>query len=241
MHLFYTPEILPENEFFTLNEQESKHAVKVLRLAENDEVNLIDGKGNFFTAKIVQAHQKHCKLSIIEHIAEYQKRNYELSVAIAPTKNNERTEWFCEKATEIGIDHIFPIVSYHSERKKINPERFEKKIISAIKQSYKAYKPEFHDLQKFKNFVKTDFKGQKFIAHCYEPVNKMYSLKEIYKPEMPVLIMIGPEGDFSKEEIQLAVENGFKEITLGDFRLRTETAALFAVSTVNLCSNFSGK
>ncbi len=236
MHLFYTPDISLNDKHYTLNEQESKHAIKVLRLSDFEQVNLIDGKGNLFEATIEQAHPKHCKLKIVNVINEYNKLNYNLTIAIAPTKNNERTEWFCEKATEIGVSKIIPFISFHSERKKINPERFEKKIISAIKQSYKAYKPEFDNLLKFKELINKKFDGQKFIAHCYNEIEKINYLPQIYNPEKPVLILIGPEGDFSKEEIKMALNKGFKEITLGDFRLRTETAALYAVSSINLLS-----
>jgi len=232
MHLFYTPDIT--DIAYTLNEQESKHCIKVLRLDEGDKINLIDGIGNFYLAEITHPHQKKCKIKVIEKTENYSKRNYNLTIAIAPTKSNDRLEWFCEKATEIGIDKIIPFTSFNSERRNIKIERFEKTIVSAIKQSYKAFKPEFTELTKFNTLIKQKFKGKKFIAHCNNAVNKFHLLNEVYQKNESAIILIGPEGDFTTEEVQLAIDNGFIEINLGDYRLRTETAGLVSVMTISL-------
>jgi len=232
MHLFYTPNIT--DNIYILNEQESKHCVKVLRLNEGEKINLVDGIGNFYLAEIITAHQKRCKIKVLKKTSNYNKRNYNLTIAIAPTKSNDRLEWFCEKATEIGIDKIIPIISFNSERRIVKPERFNKTIISAVKQSYKAYCPVFTELTKFKDLVTQDFDGKKFIAHCNSAVKKFEILKECYNKSENALVLIGPEGDFSTDEVQLALENGFSEISLGDFRLRTETAGLVSVITISL-------
>jgi len=230
MHLFYTPDL--NDTIYTLNEQESKHCNKVLRLDTNDMVQLIDGKGGFFTAKIIEPNPKKCMVEIVETKKDYKKRNHHLHIAIAPTKNNDRLEWFLEKATEIGIDEITPIVCEHSERKVIKPERLEKILISAMKQSIKAYKPQLNELVRYMDFIKQPFAGEKFIAHC-EDHEKSF-LKNRYTVGRDVLILIGPEGDFSPAEIELALQNQFKEISLGNSRLRTETAGVVACHTINL-------
>lgn len=230
MHLFFTPDITDKN--YTLNEIESKHCIKVLRLNVNDHIQLIDGKGNFYEAQIANANPKKCKVDIIKIINEFSKRNHYLHIAIAPTKNIDRFEWFLEKATEIGIDEITPILCEHSERKIIKPERLEKVIISAIKQSIKAYKPKLNEITNYDDFIKQNFDGIKYIAHCEE--NKKETLKDIYNPSNNALILIGPEGDFSPAEIIYAQQNGFTEISLGGSRLRTETAGIVACHTINL-------
>ena len=230
MHLFYTPDI--SEETYTLNEIESKHCIKVLRLNTNDQIELIDGKGSFYEAKIMDPNPKKCKIEITKTIHEFGKRNHYLHIAIAPTKNMDRFEWFLEKATEIGIDEITPLLCHHSERKVIKNERLEKIIISAVKQSIKAYKPKLNALTKYNDFITQNFKGSKFIAHCEE--NKKQSLKTNYKVGNNALILIGPEGDFSSNEIKLAKENNFHETNLGESRLRTETAGVIACHTINL-------
>ncbi len=230
MHLFYTPDI--SDKTYTLNETESKHCVKVLRLNVNDQVELIDGKGSFYEAKIVDPNPKKCKIEITNTIQEFGKRNHYLHIAIAPTKNMDRFEWFLEKATEIGIDEITPLLCDHSERKVIKIERLEKIIISAVKQSIKAYKPKLNVLTKYSDFIKQNFDGSKYIAHCEE--YEKQSLKANYNVGKNTLILIGPEGDFSPNEIKLAKENNFLETNLGDSRLRTETAGVVACHTINL-------
>lgn len=234
MHLFYTPEI--KNSTYTLNSIESKHCVRVLRLKEGDHIQLIDGRGSFYTAEITDANQKSCKVKCIETIKEYGKRNFSLHIAIAPTKNIDRIEWFMEKTTEIGIDTYTSLLCDHSERKIVKDERLMRIITSAVKQSLKAYHPTLNPLTKFKDFIKQDFKGQKFIAHCEEGTEKKV-LQDLYIQNEDVTILIGPEGDFSPSEIEMARNAGFKEISLGNSRLRTETAGLVACHTINLINH----
>ncbi len=230
MHLFYTPDI--SEKTYILNEIESKHCIKVLRLSSNDQIDLIDGKGNYYKAKITDPNPKKCKVEVINTINEYNKRNHYLHIAIAPTKNIDRFEWFLEKATEIGIDEITPIICEHSERKVVKADRLDKIIVSAIKQSIKAYKPKLNELIYYSDFIKQEFDGLKYIAHCEE--NSKVSLKSDYKTGETVLVLIGPEGDFSPEEIEIAKQNQYKEISLGESRLRTETAGIVACHTINL-------
>jgi 16S rRNA (uracil1498-N3)-methyltransferase len=231
MHLFYTPDITPSHPQYFLNEEESKHAVRVLRLEAGSPVQLIDGKGGLYTAEIKDAHPKRTILQITSVTTEYQKRNHYLHIAIAPTKNLDRLEWFLEKATEIGIDEISLIICQRSERKEAKTERLDKIITSAIKQSLKAYHPVLNEPIAFNKFLTQPFNGQKFIAHC-EDRHKTNLQAELQKHGR-YLILIGPEGDFSPTEIDAALDNGYKAITLGESRLRTETAALEACFEVN--------
>jgi len=228
MHIFYTPDI--ESDTYILSKEESKHCIRVLRLKIGDTVNLIDGVGGFYVASIASENHNKCEVVVNQKTESYGKRNYKLSLAIAPTKNNDRFEWFLEKSCEIGIDNFFPILTEQSERKVIKLDRLNKRIKSAIKQSIQAYKPEITELKKFKDFINTDFEGKKLIAHCFD-VEKPY-LKDVINKGEDILILIGPEGDFTKEEVNLAKEKGFIEISLGDTRLRTETAGIVAVNTV---------
>lgn len=230
MHLFYTPEL--NGKIHTLNEMESKHCIKVLRLSQNDKIQLIDGKGGFYTAQIIDTNPKKCSVQIICEQKEYGKRDYYLHIAIAPTKNNDRFEWFLEKATEIGIDEITPLVCEHSERKVIKEERFEKIMISAVKQSIKAYKPKLNKLTNYAGFIASEHIGDKFIAHCEESAKE--ALKTAYIKGNSAVILIGPEGDFTPQEIEVAKQNNFREISLGKSRLRTETAGIVACHTINL-------
>jgi len=231
MHLFYTPDISPTHPQYFLNEEESKHCIRVLRLAVGDEVQLIDGRGGLYTAEITDAHPKRTILRITSVNTDFNKRNHYLHIAIAPTKNIERLEWFLEKATEIGIDEISLIICQRSERKEAKVDRLNKIITSAIKQSLKAYHPVLNETETFSQLLATPFDGQKFIAHCDE--GDKTSLKESISLNGKYLILIGPEGDFTPKEIQEALNNDFKAITLGESRLRTETAALEACFEVN--------
>ena len=230
MHLFYTPDL--KDNLYILNETESKHCIRVLRLNTNDQIKLIDGKGGFYTAKIIDPNSKKCSIEIIETKKEFGKRNHYLHLAIAPTKNMDRFEWFLEKATEIGIDEITPIICEHSERKILKPDRLEKIIVSAIKQSIKAYKPKLNDLTNYRDFIEQNFNGIKYIAHCEDNQKKL--LKNNYNKGQNAIVLIGPEGDFSPEEIEKARNNNFTEISLGESRLRTETAGVVACHTINL-------
>ena len=230
MHIFYTPDI--SGKTYTLDETESKHCIRVLRLSKGDEITLVDGRGGFFTAEIADPNPKRCKVNVVNSELNYGLRNFQVQVAIAPTKNIERLEWFLEKATEIGIDRVTPLLCQHSERKEIKNERLEKVMVSAMKQSLKAYLPKLVELTKFNEFIKQPFEGQKFIAHCEEQHREL--LKNVMELSKNYLILIGPEGDFSPEEIELAIAFGFLPVSLGDSRLRTETAGVVACHTFNL-------
>ena len=220
---------LPE---YTLTEEESRHAIKVLRLRVGDTLHITDGRGNLHLCQVVSDSAKHCTVRVVESQSEFEKRNYSLTMAVAPTKNIDRYEWFLEKATEIGVDTFVALESAHSERRVVKPEREEKVITAAVKQSLKAYHPAFEDMTPFKALVAREFSGRKFIAHCGEPVHGKSYLASTLNAGENALVLIGPEGDFSPEEVALAVENGFEEITLGTQRLRTETAAVVAVTMV---------
>ncbi|HYK75631.1 MAG TPA: 16S rRNA (uracil(1498)-N(3))-methyltransferase [Daejeonella sp.] len=229
MHLFYAPEI-NANEYI-LTEEESKHCIKVLRLQTGDEVQLIDGRGGFYTAQILEPHPKKTSLKITAVQYEYGKRNHYLHIAVAPTKNIERTEWFLEKATEIGIDEISLLICDRSERREVKTDRLNKVITSAVKQSIKAYHPQLNEALSFKKFLNKNFSGQKFIAHCMEGEKAL--LKSALQLNAECLVLIGPEGDFTPAELHMALNAGFKPITLGSARLRTETAALEACFEIN--------
>ncbi len=229
MHIFYTPDI-QEHEY-TLNESESKHAIRVLRLEEGDKVKLIDGKGTLYEAVIAVPHPKRCQLVVLNSTQEFEKPPFQLHIAIAPTKNIARFEWFLEKATEIGISRITPLLCDNSERKAIKPERLEKVLVAAMKQSIKAYKPSLDPLTAFKDFLK-NVPENACIAHC-EDGNKEL-LKTFCQPSQNITIMIGPEGDFSPNEIEKALSKGIKAVSLGSARLRTETAGVVACHTCNL-------
>ena len=233
MPLFYTPDIAGTTH--VLPEEESKHCVRVLRLAQGDTVQLTDGRGAWHTARITAAAPKRCEVEVIDSQLDHGRRPYSLTMAVAPTKNNDRYEWFLEKATEIGIDRIIPLESARSERRTCKTERGNKLIESAMKQSLKAYHPQLDELTPFAGVVQTPFTGDKFIAHCQASPDKK-NLREALRPGADTLVLIGPEGDFSSEEIRLAREHGFQEISLGTSRLRTETAALavcFAAALMN--------
>jgi len=229
MHLFYSTNI--SDNTISLDNEESKHLAKVLRLEMGDHVHVIDGKGTRYLCSILIAHQKATQLTILEK--EVVNETYGIEIAAAPTKNLNRWEWFLEKTTEIGVDAIHPIVSFHSERKVLKKERQERILLSAMKQSYKTKLPRLSELEKFKSFITTDFDGRKFICHCYDDLPKK-SLNESYKKGEKALLLIGPEGDFSKQEVELAIEQGFEPIALGKSRLRTETAAIVACHTIHV-------
>jgi len=228
MPLFFTPDILLNP---ILPEEESIHCVRVLRLGEGDEVELIDGKGYFYLAKIIKAHPKHCQVEIISKTKDMNDPCFAF-IAVAPTKNLDRVEWFVEKATEVGIGGFAFIQSRYSERKNLKLERIEKIVISAMKQSVKATRPAIQDLTEFSKFVTQPFEGQKYICHC-NPGDKPL-LNAVCRPGTPVLVLIGPEGDFSPEEVALALKSGFIAVSLGGTRLRTETAAFVAAHIVQL-------
>lgn len=229
MQIFYTPDIAVNPE---LPEEEAGHCIRVLRLTEGDEILLTDGKGSFYKAAISRAHYKHCEVSILESWEQPALWNFRLHIAVAPTKNMDRMEWFAEKATEIGIDIITCLNCRFSERREIKPARLEKILVSAMKQSQKATLPQLAGMTDFKAFVSQPFDGRKFIAHCEDGGKSL--LKQTYHPGENALVMIGPEGDFSPDEIELALQQGFEPISLGESRLRTETAALVACHTIHV-------
>jgi len=232
MSLFYVPQIASAR---ILPEEESLHAVKVLRLKIGSQIIVVDGVGNFHKALITNSHPKHCGFEIIETIHEFGKLAYNLHIAIAPTKNMERLEWFVEKATEIGISEITPIICRNSERKVVKEERLEKIIVSAAKQSVKAYFPKLNPTCTIDEFLKKHTEGHRFIAHCYDQDKKL--LKNEVENIKDVIIVIGPEGDFNIEEVENAINQGFVPISLGESRLRTETAALVACNTVSVMNS----
>ena len=229
MNLFYTPDL--SGDCHVLKDQESKHAVKVLRLKAGDTIYMVNGKGSLYKGIISGITPHECHVQITEKITEYGRRDHYLHIAVAPTKNIDRIEWFVEKATEIGINEITPILCEHSERKTIRTDRIEKIMVSAMKQSGKAYLPTFNSMVSFEELVSNPFHGGKFIAHCYEQ-EKTPLIKAI--TDNSNLIIIGPEGDFSEKEINNAITHYFTPVSLGNSKLRTETAALVACHTVSL-------
>lgn len=229
MQLFYTPNVTFPT--YRLDKVESNHAVRVLRMGVGDHLWLTNGEGTLHKAVIVDANPKGCMVEVVESVEQFGKRSYGLTMAVAPPKNVKRFEWFLEKATEIGCDRFVPLVSFHSERRVLNLERTTGVVTAAMKQSLKAYHPAVEPMTEFRELVEQPFEGVKLIAHCYTEFERV-PFKEAVAKNDNVLILIGPEGDFSKEEINFALTNGFRSVTLGDSRLRIETAALMAVAGV---------
>jgi len=230
MQLFFDSHIKNTDKQFTFDKIESKHIVRVLRKKEGDVLFITNGKGWLFSSSISNANDKKCTVVIQNAQKIENPLHYNLHIAIAPTKNNQRFEWFLEKATEIGITEITPLICEHSERKVIKKERLEKVLIAAMKQSKRFYLPKFNEAISFKQFMNNEHNGQKFIAHCEETGKQ--SLKNQLKEQIDVLILIGPEGDFSLSEIALALDKKFKPVSLGKSRLRTETAGIVATHSV---------
>ena len=229
MHLFYTPDI--EGDIYTLNADESRHCVRVLRLGAGEAVSLVDGKGTWYEGVIERAEVGGCEIRITDRRELYGRRNFHLHLAVAPTKNIDRIEWMLEKCTEMGIDEITLLHAAHSERKVVKEERLEKVIVAAMKQSLKAYLPRLNPMTDFRQLVTSCREPHKFIAHCNEGDKKR--LDEVYRPGEDVVILIGPEGDFSEEEVVLARHHGFVPVTLGTSRLRTETAGIVACHSID--------
>ncbi len=235
MRFFYDNTI--SGDFHTLSEEESNHCARVLRLKVGDEIFIADGQGTLFRTQIENVDHKHTSVRVVETIAEYNKLPYRLHVAIAPTKNMDRVEWFLEKATEIGISEITPIICKNSERKVIKTDRMNRIVEAAMKQSYKAYHPQINEAVKFTDFVKSDNSEQKFVAHCEDDGKRIY-LADVVKPQTSVTVLIGPEGDFSHDEIEMALQH-YVPVTLGQSRLRTETAALVACDIVSIVNQMA--
>lgn len=229
MQLFYNPDVDESTTQFFFDKEESRHIVKVLRMTVGDRLHITNGKGWLFTAEITIPDMKNCVVTILSKELK-PKQNYTLHLAVAPTKMNDRYEWFLEKATEIGIDTITPIICDHSERKVVKLDRLEKIVQSAMKQSLHCYLPKINEPIPFKDFIQQSFNGDLFIAHCEETGKK--SMKQLLNPGRDITILIGPEGDFSIKEIENAIDNGFIPVTLGENRLRTETAAIVACHSV---------
>ena len=229
MHLFYNPQI--EGEGFNLEEQESKHAIRVLRLVRGDRVIVVDGKGAWYEARIADDHPKRCSLKIESGVQGYQPLPYSLHLAVAPTKNLDRFEWFLEKATEIGITEISPLICRRSERRQLKMERLEKILISAMKQSLKAYLPVLNRPITMEEFLRTERQGTLGIAHCY-PLERKGIQELAHSGNYTCLV--GPEGDFTEAELTEALEAGYVPFHLGKSRLRTETAAVYITTAISL-------
>ena len=228
MELFYDPQFTGNG---LLNEAESKHCINVLRHKLDDIITITNGKGSFFKCKIISAHPKRCELALLIQTTE-SERSFKLHLAVAPTKSSDRFEWLLEKAVELGVDEITPLQCNHSERKKVRPERIEKVVVAAMKQSLKARLPKINALTPFKTFIKNTGDYKPFIAHCHASTKD--PLKKCYESGTNALVCIGPEGDFSEQEVSDATALGFTPVSLGESRLRTETAGLIACHTIHL-------
>ena len=239
MYLFYTPQIVGTSDeigkTYSLDEEESGHCVRVLRYTRGDEILLTNGQGMTYTAVITNPHPKHCEFEV--RTAEKQSKHHSnyIHIAIAPTKNVERIEWFVEKCTEIGVDEITPLLCRFSERKQLRIDRLQKIILSAAKQSLTPYLPKLNEMTDCTEFIRRTEEETRFIAHCYKDDKR--DLRNEIKPGKSVVVMIGPEGDFSEQEIAEALQHNFVPVSLGDSRLRTETAGIVACHICNLFSN----
>jgi 16S rRNA (uracil1498-N3)-methyltransferase len=232
MQLFYNPDFTEQSPF--LPEEEARHGLKVLRMKKGDTLYVTDGKGNIFETRILTEDVKKCQLQLISH-TKTAKKPYHIHIAIAPTKNADRTEWMTEKCVELGIDQISFIACEHSERKFFKTDRVEKIAVAAMKQSLKSRLPTIHEIVPFKTFIQQPQPGQRFIAHLEE--GKRELLQHVAKQNTQYCILIGPEGDFSPEEIKLAQSSGFVPVSLGESRLRTETAGIVACHILNLINS----
>lgn len=230
MNLFYTPGI--SEGLYNLDEDESRHCRSVLRLSAGDTLFLTDGRGTLFEARIIDTKSRSVVVETFRRHDNYGKKDYYLHLAVAPTKNIDRFEWFLEKATEIGVDEITPLICVHSERKVLRPDRLVKIITAAMKQSLKTYHPVLNDPAHFDTFVNRPHDGSLFIAHLDQ--NQPVPLQKACQKGDKTTVLIGPEGDFSEDELNLALEKGFRCVSLGESRLRTETAAIVACHTVGL-------
>lgn len=229
MYLFYTPDIDKQHY---LSEEESAHCVRVLRYTRGDEILLTDGKGNTYTARILNPHPKHCEFEVLTQERQQKSHDFYLHIAIAPTKNIERMEWMVEKCTEIGVDEITPLLCHYSERKQIREDRLQKIILSAAKQSLTPYLPKLNPLTNYNQLVHNAKEETRFIAHCYKQDKRQ--LRTEIRRGKSCLVLIGPEGDFSEEEVAEALAHGFIPVSLGNSRLRTETAGVVACHTAVL-------
>ena len=232
MHRFYCPDIA---DTLTLGEEDSKHCVKVLRMAEGDTIEVVDGNGTLYTCRIAMAHPKRCAVEVVDSVKQLPHWGCRITLAIAPTKNLDRIEWLVEKCVEMGIDRIIPLRCHNSERTVLKTERLKKIMVSAMKQSLKATLPQLDEMTPIEQVIGQAGSGIRCIAYCDAllPREERLSLATAYKPGQDVTVLIGPEGDFSPEEVAMAREAGFVPVTLGESRLRTETAGLMAVAWIH--------
>ena len=230
MQLFYSPDI--KDKHYTLSKEESKHCLMVLRKKKGDALFLVDGKGGYFEAIIVDDNPKSCQLEIISKNKEYGKNPVKIHLAVAPTKNIDRYEWFLEKSTEIGITEITPIICQNSERRVLKEDRMHKILVSAMKQSHRSYLPQLNPIISLHNFLKNQAHTNGFIAHCQ--ADKKSHLIDLIVKNQNITLLIGPEGDFTSNEISQALDEGYTAVSLGKSRLRTETAAIVGCHIINL-------
>ncbi len=230
---FINPVLIPVPCPVTLGTEESFHCIKVLRMRAGDKINLTDGSGKLFEGQILAENTKSCPVMVLRVTPDYGKRPFKVHLAVAPTKNIARFEWFLEKATEIGVDEITPLICEHSERVQIRIDRLQKIILSAAKQSVKTYLPVLHEPVKFEDFICTNVPASRFVAFVEE--HQPQHLKNAYKTG-DCTVLIGPEGDFSKKEMQAAIKFQFEPVSLGPSRLRTETAAIVACHIINIAN-----
>ena len=240
IRFFYVPEAAQQEE---LPQDEALHALRVLRLKGGDELFLMDGVGSFYRAQVTMAASHHCYYEILEEMPQERQWKGHFHLAIAPTKMIDRIEWMVEKATEVGVDELSFLNCQFSERKQVRTDRLEKIVVSAVKQSHKAWKPVINEMISFKQFIEQPREGRKYIAHCYEEVPRKNLFDELCKPldTSDVTVLVGPEGDFSIDEVKLAVAAGYESIDLGKSRLRTETAGLSAVMMMQLAQQMNNK
>ena len=233
VRFFYAPDAATSTE---LPQEEAMHALRVLRLKSGDEMMLMDGKGSFYRAEVTLAHTHHCCYEIKESLPQQPQWKGRVHLAIAPTKLMDRIEWMTEKAVEIGVDELSFLNCQFSERRVVKVPRIEKIIVSAVKQSRKAWKPVINEIVPFSDFIAQPREGRKYIAHCYDEIPRTYLYEELQKPSDTddALVLIGPEGDFSIDEVRKAVASGYQSVHLGESRLRTETAGLAAVMMMQL-------
>jgi 16S rRNA (uracil1498-N3)-methyltransferase len=239
MNIFYNPYI--QGDTVQLDEQESKHAIRVLRLKKGDSVSLVDGVGGWYEAEVEEEHSKRCRLKITSRIPSHQPLPYRLHLAISPTKSMDRFEWFLEKSTEIGISEVTPLLCHRTERTRINPDRMERILVSAMKQSLRAFKPILHDPVPLVEFIREKRDGIQGIAHCIQegegaPFERI-GLTALLKGTSYTML-VGPEGDFTEEELNMSLKKGFKPFHLGESRLRTETAGVYICAAISYSHTF---
>lgn len=232
MHRFYCPDIA---DTLTLGEEDSKHCVKVLRMGEGDTIEVVDGNGNLYTCRISMAHPKRCAIEVLDKEQQPPHWGHRIVLAIAPTKNLDRIEWLVEKCVEMGVDRIIPLRCHNSERTVLKTERLKKIMVAAMKQSLKATLPQLEEMTSIMDVIAEGAEGTRCIAYCDAmlPREQRRTLPSVYRPGSDVMVLIGPEGDFSPEEVQAATAAGFVPVTLGESRLRTETAGLMAVASIH--------